>query len=83
MDDRTRNIVIKKLGTLMLANSELAAENIQLGSQLQAQAVEITRLQAQIAEFVKAPEPPKARPEGAGENLPNNPYNGAGDAKPH
>ena len=83
MDDSIRNIMIQKLGMLMFANAELAAENIQLGNKVQTQAAEITQLKSLLADATKMPELSNGRPESMGENLPANPYNGAGDANPH
>lgn len=80
MDNTTRQVVINKLGTLMMANAELAATNAVLAKQVSDHEQHIGMLKAELARWQQNAQRLDAdvdRPEGSLENLPANPYNGA------
>jgi hypothetical protein len=79
MDAATRQVVTIKLGTLVLANAELAAENSVLRKLLAERDQRIAALQSELESLqqgAQRPAGPTDRHEGAGDNLPANPYNG-------
>lgn len=90
MNDQARAILITKLGTLMMANAELATENMLLAQRGQEQVIEIAGLKARVAELEKqsveaggtdgAPE--LMATAGAG-GLPAGVGSGGGDTKTH
>lgn len=71
MDQITRELAVTKFGTLMMANTELAAENVRLIQLLKDRDVKIAELEKQLADG--------ATP--AHSNLPANPYAENGDAR--
>lgn len=81
MDSNTRQVIINKLGTLMFANSELAAENAALRHANGEHQKHIDMLKAELARWqqdaqkaAEAPQLPLDRPDGVTENIPANPY---------
>jgi len=82
MEKQTRDIIINKLGTLQMANAELAAENLLLAKREKDHLAHVEMLKAELARWQQAAAKPDApagaldRPEG--ENLPANTHaNGA------
>jgi hypothetical protein len=56
MNEQTRQILIGQLGTLIVANAELAAENVALARKCQEQTATIAELEAKLAEEQNAPQ---------------------------
>ena len=60
MKDQTREFIINKLGTLMLANAELAAENLTLAKRESEHLKHIGMLKAELARWQEAANQKKA-----------------------
>jgi hypothetical protein len=76
-----RDIIIQKLGTLMLANAELAAENVECLKREAEHLKHIEILKAELKRWQEAANEKERERAAAvgreeGENLPANPYNG-------
>lgn len=67
MDKLARDIVMKKLGELMVVNAEIAAENVKLAGLARDQAADMNKMRERIAFLEQMTNEPRLPLNGVGE----------------